>query len=168
SEEALLSLRAERSSRYAIELDLVGRESAAGAFAALGDTRSPYTIVVASGGRVISFAVRALESLLRDLPTLHHVLMLEVRRQLDRFAQSAASVSRSVQERLAALLAARFARADEILITHDELSSLLGVRRAGVTVALQELEGQHAIRANRGRIRLIDPEALARNLSWRP
>ena len=66
---------------------------------------------------------------------------------------------------IAALLAARFTRVDEIAITHDELAGPLGVRRPGVTLAPQELEGQHAIRANRGRIRLIDPEALARNLT---
>jgi hypothetical protein len=33
---------------------------------------------------------------------------------------------------------------------------LLGVRRAGVTVALHELEGKGLIRSLRGRIRIVD------------
>lgn len=46
-------------------------------------------------------------------------------------------------------------------ITHDRLAMLLGVRRAGVTLALHILEGNHAIRSRRGRIELRDTSRLA-------
>lgn len=37
---------------------------------------------------------------------------------------------------------------------------MLGVRRAGVTVALHTLEGMGAIRATRGRLMIVDRERL--------
>ena len=38
---------------------------------------------------------------------------------------------------------------------------MLGVRRAGVTVAVHELEGRGFIKATRGRIRVLDRDSLA-------
>jgi hypothetical protein len=38
---------------------------------------------------------------------------------------------------------------------------VLGVRRAGVTVALHVLEGKEAVRSERRRIRLLDREKLS-------
>jgi hypothetical protein len=48
----------------------------------------------------------------------------------------------------------------EIELTHDFLSLMLGVRRAGVTTAIHILEGDRAIRASRGRIEVNDREKL--------
>ena len=51
---------------------------------------------------------------------------------------------------------------DVLHLTHEFLSVMLGVRRAGVTVALHMLEGQGLIKATRGRIRVIDRGGLER------
>ena len=51
-------------------------------------------------------------------------------------------------------------------ITHDFLSMMLGVRRPGVTLAMQALESNGLIRASYGRITVLDRaglEALARD-----
>ena len=49
---------------------------------------------------------------------------------------------------------------DELPLIHDFLALMLGVRRAGVTVAIHELEMQGLIEGKRGRIAIIDREGL--------
>ena len=48
----------------------------------------------------------------------------------------------------------------ELLLTHEFLAMKLGVRRPGVTVALQDLERDGLIARKRGAIRILDREAL--------
>ncbi len=49
---------------------------------------------------------------------------------------------------------------DNLDLTHEFLSLMLGVRRAGVTMATHDLEGRGLIKATRGRIRVIDRAGL--------
>lgn len=51
---------------------------------------------------------------------------------------------------------------DNLSITHDFLSALLGVRRSWVTAQVHVLEGLQAIRATRGNIRILDRSKLVR------
>ena len=48
----------------------------------------------------------------------------------------------------------------EFLITHEFLSIMLAVRRSGVTVALQKLEGKKIIKSTRARIEILNRKAL--------
>ena len=60
---------------------------------------------------------------------------------------------------------------DEVPMTHEFLGLMLGVRRAGVTVALAELEGEGAIRSVRGGVLVKDRarlEAIAGSCYRRP
>ena len=45
---------------------------------------------------------------------------------------------------------------DELPLTHETLSRMLGVRRSGVTEALHHLEGARIVRATRGRVHVLD------------
>jgi hypothetical protein len=47
-------------------------------------------------------------------------------------------------------------------LTHEFLAIMLGVRRAGVTVAIARPGGQQLIRAKRARIEVLDREGLER------
>ena len=49
---------------------------------------------------------------------------------------------------------------DEVTITHDFLSTMLGVRRSSVTDALHLLESNQLIKAERGRIKILNREKL--------
>jgi CRP-like cAMP-binding protein len=49
---------------------------------------------------------------------------------------------------------------DELRLTHDFVATMLGVRRAGVTVALNRLEGLALVENDRGSITVIDRGGL--------
>ena len=49
---------------------------------------------------------------------------------------------------------------DEVPLTHEFLSLMLGVRRVGVTGALNQLARKGVIRLSRGRIWVIDRDGL--------
>jgi Mn-dependent DtxR family transcriptional regulator len=49
---------------------------------------------------------------------------------------------------------------NDLHLTHEFLSIMLGVRRAGVTAAINELEEAGLISATRGRITISDREGL--------
>jgi hypothetical protein len=56
----------------------------------------------------------------------------------------------------------RLAR-EEFSVTHEFLATILGVRRAGVTIALAQLQGGGAIEQRRGIIAIRDADRLAEN-----
>ena len=68
----------------------------------------------------------------------------------------------TIHERLARWLLMYHDRldGDDLSITHEFLSLMLGVRRAGITSELHVIEGMHIIRATRGNIRVLDRTKL--------
>jgi len=70
----------------------------------------------------------------------------------------------SLQQRLARWLLMCHDRldGDELPLTHEFLALMLGVRRSGVTLALQLLEGEHVIKARRGCVHMLDRNRLER------
>jgi CRP-like cAMP-binding protein len=67
-----------------------------------------------------------------------------------------------IEERLARWLLMAHDRldGDEIPLTHEALSLMLGVRRAGVTLALNLLEQKGVIRLSRGSVEIVDRHGL--------
>jgi CRP-like cAMP-binding protein len=95
--------------------------------------------------------------------TLHRQLLRGVNDFIGRVSATAlANGQGTIEQRLARwlLTAADRLDTDLLAITHDALSQVLGVRRAGVTVALHMLEGKHALRSERRRVRILDRERL--------
>jgi CRP-like cAMP-binding protein len=77
--------------------------------------------------------------------------------------QTALANGRSkIEERLARWLLMAHDRVDgdELPLTHEFLSVMLGVQRSGVTIALQELERKGMIAHRRSFIRIVDREGL--------
>lgn len=51
-------------------------------------------------------------------------------------------------------------RGDRFAVTHEFVAVMLGVRRPGVTIAIQDLEGMGMIKATRGEILILKRDAL--------
>lgn len=96
-------------------------------------------------------------------PSLHNLLLRFVRAltvQLTRTIVS--SLTQSVETRLSrwTLMAHDRVDGDEIEATHKEISVMLAVRRSSVTDALHILEGEGLLRAQRGRMVVLDRGGL--------
>ncbi len=163
-ESGFLSVMTGEVEREQVEIGLVGREGMTGLSLALGASASPFRIIVQAEGAGYRMTASAFTEACAAAPSL---LSVALRYSLAFTTQLAdtcrANARQTVESRLARwlLMAHDRVSTDELCITHDTLSLMLGVRRPGVTVSLHVLEGEHMIKATRGRIRILDREKLA-------
>ncbi|TNC50872.1 Crp/Fnr family transcriptional regulator [Rubellimicrobium rubrum] len=146
-----------------IEVGVFGRDGMSGTMVLLGDYQSPHETLMQIEGRGHRISVDDLRRAASEHPGLRDHLLRYVRYFAIQVAHTSLANGR-------VKLAARLARwllmchdrlnADEIHLTHEFLSNLLGVRRAGVTVATHVLEEKKLIRARRGLIRILDRDGL--------
>jgi CRP-like cAMP-binding protein len=88
---------------------------------------------------------------------LHHAFSFQVQMSFTALANA----RHTIGERLARwLLMSEDRLGPQVDLTHEFLSLMLGVRRPGVTTALNELENQGVITAKRGSIVICDRNAL--------
>lgn len=146
-----------------LEVGLIGYEGMLGIPLVLGASTSAFRAVVQGGGRAwrvdAGRFTRQLEDnrqIRRRMNAYAHVLLMQM-------AQAAACKNfHVVEERLARwlLMSRDRARCDRISLTHEILSQLLGVRRAGVTLAANALQKRALISYARGQIVLLDTRGL--------
>jgi CRP-like cAMP-binding protein len=161
-EEGIVSLVADtREGR--IEVGLTGREGFIGVPIALGAQTTPQTAIVQASGEALRIAAGALEDALDASASLRRVLGRYVQSLLVQVGQTVyANADLTVEARLARWILMTHDRLeqDELPLTHEVLSKMLGVRRPTVTTATHLLEGAGMIRARRGRITVVDREKL--------
>ena len=161
-EDGLVSLVADtREGR--IEIGLTGREGFVGVPLALGSETTPHTAIVQAGGEALRIAAGALEEALDASAGLRRVLGRYVQSLIVQVGQTVyANADLTVEGRLARWILMTHDRLeqDDLPLTHEALSKMLGVRRPTVTTATHVLEGAGMIRARRGRITVIDREKL--------
>jgi CRP-like cAMP-binding protein len=163
-EEGVASVIADGGPRMAMELGLIGREGMVGLALVYEDTENPYQTIVQVPGNAIQVDAKKLRSLMQEDGAVRRVLMRFARAFSIQVAATALANGRSkLDERLARWLIMVGDRAGpKFPITHEFISIMLGVRRSGVTTAVQLLESQGLIRASRGAITLLDREGLVR------
>jgi CRP-like cAMP-binding protein len=149
--------------RRQAEVAVIGRDGMTGLPLVLGTDRSPCEIFmqVAGEGLCISagdfrFAVKESDSIMKHFLRYSHVLTVQGS------YTALANARGNLQERLARWLLMAHDRTDtdELFLTHEFLSLMLGVRRAGVTVALREFVQKGLIEAVRGSITIHDRDGL--------
>jgi CRP-like cAMP-binding protein len=153
--------RTERDRR--IEIGLVGREGFAGVPVLLGADRTPHETFMQIGGAALRIEADAFRHALEQSPSLQKLLLRFVQVFHLQTAQTAAcNGSHPVGRRLARWLLMCHDRidGDELPLTHEFIAVMLGVRRPGVTEALQMLETEQAIRAERRNIVVLDRRKL--------
>src|SRR5215212_10272193 len=157
-EHGIISILAD-TSEGRIEVGLIGPEGMAGLPVVLGIERSPHAYMVQAAGEALRIPAPDLQAALRHSPSLHAGLLRYVFALMVQTAETAyANAGFTMEARLARWILMtddRLARED-LPLTHDFLSMMLGVRRPGVTIAVQNLESIRLIRAKRGSITVLD------------
>lgn len=153
--------RAPRDRR--MEVGVIGYEGMTGIGVMLGDPLALSEMIVHTPGTAYRIRTAALVKAAAASRTLHGLLLRYVHTFIAQMAQTALAGGRAtLEERLARWLLMsqdRF-RENDIVVTHDFLAQMLGVRRAGVTVALRSLASRKRIRSGRRCITIVDRQGL--------
>jgi CRP-like cAMP-binding protein len=146
-----------------VEIRTLGSKDFIGVPIVLGTGRSPHRCVVQIAGKALRITANDLLNAIERWPELRRLLLAYVQAALVHSAQLVACNTRhSLSQRLARwlLIANDELQSSEIVLTHDSLSRALGVRRAGVTTAIGDMEDAGLIRRGRGRIEIINRGGL--------
>lgn len=162
-EDSIVSVVAVGGPNDRAEIGLVGLEGVTGVAVILGADRSPHEAYVQVAGSALRMPAEALRDAMVRSPALRSLMLAYANAFALQTAGTALANSRQLLEgRLARWLLMLLDRVhgNELAITHEFLSVMLGVRRSGVTETIHVLEGRQFIRAERGKILVLDRPGL--------
>jgi CRP-like cAMP-binding protein len=145
------------------EVGLIGWEGMTGLSVVLGTDMSPMNTFVQVEGEAQSIDAPKLRILMAESSTLCEALYKYVHAFAVQAAHTGLATARStLDQRLARwlLMAQDRVEDDELHLTHEFLGLMLGVRRAGVTVALHALEAEGLIEMRRSSVRITNRAGL--------
>ncbi|MGV8853994.1 MAG: Crp/Fnr family transcriptional regulator [Devosia sp.] len=156
------SVVAQTAGQREIEVGVIGLEGMTGHALLLADDQSPFETFMQVEGTGYRIPAERLVGAINQSENLRLTLLRYARAfNLQVAATSVANGSSKLEERLARwLLMVADRVGGSFAITHAFLATMLAVRRPGVTLALQILEGRGLIRSSRGNVMIIDREGL--------
>ncbi|MDO8904116.1 Crp/Fnr family transcriptional regulator [Hydrogenophaga sp.] len=167
---ACVALVVRHSDGSGLAVGLTGKEGAVGLQHALGMGSGNLTLQVQRGGMAFRADGEAMQRLVGRRSNLLRAFAI----YLWHFSQdlasiAAASQTHDIKSRLASWILMSHTRNehDDLLLTHAHLADMLGVRRAGVTMAAVELKNAGLVDYQRGRIHILDLDGL-RGVARRP
>jgi CRP-like cAMP-binding protein len=162
-ENGYVSMLAYLEDGDAAEVGLTGREGFVGLPVLLGAEGDDIEAMVQSPGTALRMDARAFREELERIPALRTLLLRYALVHHGQVARTAACNGRHhTDQRLARwlLMAHDRTEGDGFPMTHEFLSLMLGVRRAGITVAAGQLQKAGFIRYERGRMEVTDRPGL--------
>ncbi|TPM96581.1 Crp/Fnr family transcriptional regulator [Mesorhizobium sp. B2-1-3A] len=162
-ESGLASVAAKTSAATESEVGIIGFEGMTGSALVMGDDQANFDCYVQSTCEALRIAAAPFVEALEGSSTLRSFLLRYVHYFHVQTSYTASINARqSLEVRLARwlLMCSDRTVGDRLLITHEFLSIMLGVRRPGVTVGLQLIESYGYIRARRGEITIRDRNGL--------
>lgn len=161
--DSIISLISELSETSWLEVGMVGNEGMAGLPVFMGVNSSSTRALVQGSGSAMRMSSAAVRKESNRLGTLHHLLHRYSHSLLAQVSQSSAcNRFHFVDARLARWLLMTKDRlgAEEFPLTQEFLSSMLGVRREGVSKAAGALQAEKLIRYSRGVITILNRRGL--------
>jgi CRP-like cAMP-binding protein len=145
------------------EIGLIGTEGMTGLSLLLGSDRDSFEVMVQVPGMALQIDAAGFLQALEDVASLRRLLNRYALAHFEQVARSAACNGRhNIDQRLARwlLMAHDRVEGEEFPMTHEFLSMMLGVRRAGISIAAATLQKAGFIRYERGRLAVTDRPGL--------
>jgi CRP-like cAMP-binding protein len=162
-EEGMVSLVQPLENGTTIEVGMIGNEGLVGTPVLLGADSSPLEAMVQIPGSALRMRASAFREEVGRRASLLGVLLRYAQALHVQVSLTAACNGRhTVPERLSRWLLTAHDRSpnDQLPLSHEFLSQMLGVRRAGVTVALGTLKAAGLISNTHARVNILDRSGL--------
>jgi CRP-like cAMP-binding protein len=160
---AIISMMQMLEDGYSVELASVGREGMTGMQALTGGETMPSLLQVQYTGFAYRMSTERLKHAFAHSVLIRRVMLLYMHAMLTQVAQTAACFRHhSLGKQLCRWLLLEIDRiaTDELMVTHQQIADMLGVRREGITEAARKLHEQGVIHNRRGRIKILDRKGL--------
>lgn len=162
-DNALISLVSTLSDGSTTEVSLVGCTGMVGLPVILGSGYSQHRAVVQVPGISAKISALILKKEFEKGGELQRLLLGYVENRLNEVAQlSICNRHHNIEERMARwlLMVQDLIQSDELPLTQEFIGQMLGVRRPGVTLTAGDFQRSGLIRYSRGKITILDREAL--------
>jgi len=161
----IISLLAMFEDGATVEAGVIGNEGVLGTPIALGAEATPHQAVVQAVGQALRMTAHDLKAEVQKDGALMKGILRYTNVMFTQVAQTAAcNRVHSIEQRLARWLLLTHDRVsgNELELTQEFISHMLGVRRAGVSVAANDLKQSGLIDYRRGNVVVVDREGLER------
>lgn len=141
------------------ELAMIGKEGMVGISLILGNGSVNHRAVVQCSGQAFRMPSDIFQSELAHCRELQQLSLNYVQALITQMAQSIVCVGHhSVSERLSywLLFNQDALGRDQLMVTHETIANMLGVRRESITQALGKLQSAGLVSSGRGRIHILD------------
>lgn len=164
-ETAVCSIVVELTDGKSVESASIGREGFVGLSAILGESRSPFRLIVQVPGQSLRVPTSYALEVSRHLPEFRALAARYAEITMIVMSQSAACLAvHPVVERCARWLLTTADRtgSESFHLTHEFLAAMLGVHRPTVSVAAATLQAADLIQYHRGVVEVLDRQGLER------
>ncbi len=161
--DGFVSMLAQIDQHPSLEVGMVGREGLFGGWLLMGVATSPLQGWVQGSGSSWRIGAAALQTELTSSQPLRQLLLRYLYVLMAQTTRSAACLRfHMIAPRLARwlLMTQDRAHASDFKATHEQLASVLGVRRVSVTVAASQLQRSGLIQYHRGQLSVLDRTGL--------
>jgi CRP-like cAMP-binding protein len=158
-EAGVASVVAVDAEDHRIEVGVIGFEGMTGVPLIMGDNRAQHSTYMQIGGSGHRISGEALCTAIGKSETLRNLMLKSAQAFMIQTAHTALANGRAkLEQRLARWLLMAHDRltTDAVPLTHEFLAVMLGVRRAGVTVAIHGFERRGLVTTRRGQLTLVN------------
>jgi CRP-like cAMP-binding protein len=160
---AIISLLYIMENGATAEIGVVGNDGIVGVALFMGGETTTSRAIVQSGGSAVKMKIKDLKAEFARGGQFQELLLLYSQALMTQISQTAVcNRLHGIEQQLCRWLLLSHDRleSDKLVMTHDLISNMLGVRREGITLAAQKLAAKNLITNKRGTMTVIDRRGL--------